>query len=198
MKEAATTLANCCEVQDIRRGSAWVSVTDTPGLYTLVVPTLGRECREWPEGAPNAEVETLTEENSKQGDVVIFTDGSVQRCVKSGGAFSGRVNGVIQREQSGATGITTSSMCMDMKAITEALNWFKTVEYQSAILVTDSMSTLEKVKKHMMYADWQEAIQSSRLTRIVWIFSPGHAGVQGNKRADKLAGQVERLEAPCN
>ena len=154
MNEAALTLAKCCDVENIRKGSEWVSVTDTLEQYTRVVATLGRACREWPEGAANAEVETLIEENSEHGDVVIFTDGSVQRGVKSGWAFSARINGVIRREQSGATSITTSSMCMEMKAITEALNWTKATEHRTAILVTDSMSTLAKVKRHMLYADW--------------------------------------------
>ena len=31
-------------------------------------------------------------------------------------------------------------------------------------------------------------ISTSILERLTWIFSPGHAGVQGNERADSLAG----------
>ena len=31
------------------------------------------------------------------------------------------------------------------------------------------------------------AITNSRLERLTWIFTPGHAGVQGNERADSLA-----------
>ena len=93
-------------------------------------------------------------------------------------------------ERSGATRITTSSMCMEVKAITEALTWLKDNNYHSAIFVTDSMSTLEKVKKEMLYADWSQLIAGGGLTRIKWIFCPGHAGVRGNERADRLAGQA--------
>ena len=39
-----------------------------------------------------------------------------------------------------------------------------------------------------MYADWLEPLRNSRLERVTWIFSPGHAGVTGNERADSLAG----------
>ena len=43
----------------------------------------------------------------------------------------------------------------------------------------------------MHYADWKSAITASQLESIVWIFSPGHAGVLGNERADLLAGSAE-------
>ena len=41
-----------------------------------------------------------------------------------------------------------------------------------------------------MYADWFDTIQNSQLRRLQWIFCPGHAGVCGNERADKLAGSA--------
>ena len=34
-------------------------------------------------------------------------------------------------------------------------------------------------------------IRESRLERVAWIFCPGHAGVTGNERADKLAGEAK-------
>ena len=52
------------------------------------------------------------------------------------------------------------------------------------------MSTLQKVEKECMYADWLEPLRNSALERITWIFSPGHAGVTGNERADSLAGSA--------
>jgi len=59
-------------------------------------------CNVWPLGATNAEVETLIEEHSEHGDAVIFNDGSVNRGIKSGWAFSVRVDGVFVKEQNGA------------------------------------------------------------------------------------------------
>ena len=127
----------------------------------------------------------------ENGDAVIFTDGSVNRGVKSGWAFSVRVEGETVKEQSGATPLTTSSMCMEIKAITEALHWIKDTGHQRAVIVTDSMSTLQKVQKKMLYADWKAMIRESRLERVAWIFCPGHAGVAGNEKADKLAGEAK-------
>ena len=42
----------------------------------------------------------------------------------------------------------------------------------------------------MLYADWKSTIRESSLEKVAWIFSPGHAGVAGNERADKLAGEA--------
>ena len=151
---------------------------------------MGRDCREWPLGATNAEVETLIEEYSEQGDAVIFTDGSVNRGTKSGWAFSVRVDGTVVKELNGATALTTSSMCMEIKAISEALRWIKDTSHQRAVIVTDSMSTLQKIEKGMLYADWSSTIRESSLEKVAWIFCPGHAGVAGNERADKLAGEA--------
>ncbi len=52
------------------------------------------------------------------------------------------------------------------------------------------MSALEKVRCGRLHADWCVYSNNSEIIRIQWIFCPGHAGVQGNERADKLAGSV--------
>ena len=120
--------------------------------------------------------------------MIVYTDGSVQRGTKSGWAFTAFRQGVTKQESAGATGLTTSSMCMEVKAITEALKWLSSSKEQSATFLTDSMSTLDKIKRGRMYADWLVSIESSDLSRLQWIFCPGHAGVKGNERADELAG----------
>ena len=56
-----------------------------------------------------------------------------------------------------------------------------------AVIVTDSMSTLQKVLNCFVYADWMPIISQGTLEKIVWVFTPGHAGVTGNERADSLA-----------
>ena len=160
--------------------------------FTTVVAELGRECREWREGRTNAAIEALIDDNRRDGDVVIFTDGSVKRGTKSGWAFSARDGDSLIRvmERSGATEVTTSSMYMEVVAITETFKWLTSTEYESATIVTDSMSTLAKIRNSMLHAEWKEAIRSSNLARVVWIFCPGHAGVDGNERADELAGMA--------
>ena len=93
-------------------------------------------------------------------------------------------------EGSGAVDITTSSMVMEVIAITEALRYLRENQHMRAVIVTDSMSTLQKVQKEYLYADWVPIISDSCLERFTWIFSPGHAGVKGNERADSLAGDA--------
>ena len=52
------------------------------------------------------------------------------------------------------------------------------------------MSLLLKVKKGLLYADWVDLISQSQLKSVTWLFCPGYSGVQGNERADELAGDV--------
>ena len=78
-------------------------------------------------------------------------------------------------------------MAMEIKALAEALQYIQLHQHTRAIIVTDSMCTLMKVAKCFIYADWMPIINNSALERLVWIFTPGHSGVQGNERADSLA-----------
>ena len=52
------------------------------------------------------------------------------------------------------------------------------------------MSTLEKVRSTMLYAELKDMIRRSKLSRAAWIFCPGHTGVAGNERADVLASEA--------
>ena len=188
MTEATKTIEECLSVESIRLGSSWQYLDDLERNYTRVIATLGRECRDWAPGETDKAVESIIEEVSGTGDAVAFTDGSVQRGVKSGWAFTIRVDGQTVGEGSGAVEVTTSSMQMEVKAITEALRYIQLNQHSKAVIVTDSMSTLEKVKKEYLHADWMKIFSDSKLEKIIWIFSPGHAGVRGNERADELAG----------
>ena len=69
-----------------------------------------KQCREWAPGATHAEVETLIEENSRAGYVIVFTDGSVVRGKKFGWAYTARVDGKSVSEDSAACNSTMSSM----------------------------------------------------------------------------------------
>ena len=188
MAQVATTIKESVSVGQIRFVAAWSEIEDETEQFTQVVANLGRECREWAPGAANAEIESVISEISDADDPVIFTDGSVKSGVKSGWAFSVRVDGQTVAEDSGAVEITASSMSMEIKAITEALLYLKDSQHRKAVIVTDSMSTLQKVKKKLLYADWISSIKGSQLQSIVWLFCPGHSGVKGNERADTLAG----------
>ena len=192
MNQAATTISDCCPIDEIRKGDDWLDFEDEEGKYTSVEATLGRECREWPEGEANDAVEALIEKVSNPDDVNVFTDGSVQREVptKSGWGMYARINGITAMERSGATTIVTSSMVMEIKAITETLRWMTEYHLTRAVIATDSMSTLQKIETKMLYADWVKLIREGGIEMLKWIFCPGHAGVIGNERADFLAGQA--------
>ena len=188
MTEATHTIESCgISIECIRRGTPWVYFIDYIEQYTKVIATLGRECREWEEGKTDEAVEAIIAEHSRPDDVVVFTDGSVKRGIKSGWGFTIRKSGVTQHEASGAIELTTSSMIMEIKAITEALKYRQDTHVERAVIVTDSMCTLQKVMNCFLYADWAPIINNSALERLVWIFTPGHAGVEGNERADRLA-----------
>ena len=45
--------------------------------------------------------------------------------MKSGWAYSTRVESVVVAEDSGALAQTTSRICMEVRAITEALEWLR-------------------------------------------------------------------------
>ena len=190
MAQAAATISDSLPLEQIRKGASWVEISDDVGQFTHVIATLGRECRQWAPGAAHAEIEATISEISSPEDAIIFTDGSVRRGVKSGWAFSVRVSGRVIAEKSGAVELTTSSMAMEVKAVTEALLYLKENNHKKAVIVTDSMSTLEKVKNKHLYADWASLINGSQLLSITWLFCPGHSGVQGNERADNLAGEA--------
>ena len=54
-----------------------------------------------------------------------------------------------------------------------------------------SMNLLQKVESGMGCPDWHTAMHSLQLQRLLWIYCPGHAGVSGNERADRLASTAD-------
>ena len=82
MNQASKTIADCCDVNNVRRGATWLPVEDDS--FVQVIATLGRECREWTEEAVNLEIDSLIEENGLADHLVVYTDGSVRRGVRSG------------------------------------------------------------------------------------------------------------------
>ena len=64
---------------------------------------------------------------------------------KSGWAY--RVNGDAIAEGFGAVELTTSRMLMEVNAITEALLYLQAKQYRRAIIVINSLSTLQKFNR---------------------------------------------------
>ena len=52
------------------------------------------------------------------------------------------------------------------------------------------MSLLQKVKSGMGSPNWSVLMVDIHLQKLLWAYCPGHAGVKGNDRADRLAGKA--------
>ena len=50
---------------------------------------------------------------------------------------------------------------------------------------------LQKVKSGTGRPDWMNvSMVDIHLPKLLWVYCPGHAGVKGNNRADRLAGKA--------
>ena len=190
MAEAGESLKRVCDLKDIYTGKEWEEVSLEASDLTNVVITMGRERRECAPVVNDTDIKQLIEENSKPGDPIIYTDGSVRRGEQSGWGFVVFIENTRVHKSSRGTARTTSSMRMEIEAITKALCWLREdrAETTHLVVVTDSQSILRKIEKRLLRSEWIEAIEQTSLRAIAWIFCPGHSGVQGNEEADKLAG----------
>ena len=191
MGQAEQSIQHVCGLPELKQVRDWEKRPDEfkPYYKTLLSENLGTHCREWPAGKANAEVQILVEANSKPHDIVIYSDGSVAKD-RSGWGFTAKQGGRTVHEDSGAHRVTTSSLTMEAEAATHAIQWLasqRDARITHAVIVTDSMNLLQKEESGMGCPDWHTAMHSLRLQRLLWIYCPGHAGVNGNERADGLA-----------
>ena len=84
MAEAEETLSKVCELEDLKSGKEWVELSQEGRIFTQVVIKMGWEQREVADVVTEQAILALVAENTKPDDPVIYTDGSVQRGVKSG------------------------------------------------------------------------------------------------------------------
>ena len=112
------------------------------------------------------------------------------RHVRSSWAFTAQVGGDVVKEDSGGFAVTTSSLTMEIMAVTKAMIWLESQTFIHACFLSDSMSMLRKIETGWARRHWMESLGRSKLTKISFIFVPGHAGVRGNERADRLAGMA--------
>ena len=88
----------------------------------------------------------LVEANSNPCDIMIYTDGSVTRD-RSGWGFTVKQDGRTVHEDSGAHRVTTSSLTMEVEAVTHAIQWLasqRDARITHAIILTDSMNLLQR------------------------------------------------------
>jgi ribonuclease HI len=190
MGRAEDIIQQVCSLEDIEPGEEWVRVPAEFCTSFSVRITLDRACRRQNPAVVEAEVQGLIFENSSDGDVVIYTDGSVVRHMRSSWAFTAQVSGRVVEEDSGAFALTTSSLTMEVMAVSKAIAWLETQTFSHACFLSDSMSMLRKIEMGWARKQWLVSLRRSGLSRISFIFVPGHAGVKGNERADRLAGSA--------
>ena len=80
-----------------------------------------------------------------------------------------------------------------VEAVSHALCWTGSrgdSQTTHAIMLTDSLSSLQKVKDGMESPDWNVSMVNVHFRKLLWVYYPGHAKVKGNDRADRLAGKA--------
>ena len=93
----------------------------------------------------------FVEANSKQRDIVIYTNGSVIRD-RSGLGFIVKQGGRTVHEDSGVHRVTTSSLTIEAEAVTHAIQWLasqRDAQITHVIILTDSLNLLQKAKSGM-------------------------------------------------
>lgn len=198
MAEAEDSLRKICVLENLPLGEEWEQVAGEYRDLTKVKISMGRDRRNVAASINESDINEIVDKNSKAGDPVIYTDGSVKRdSQRSGWGFVAFANNKIIHSASGACTRATSSMRMEIEAITKALEWMTQDRPHTthAVLITDSMCTLRKIEQGFLRAEWIQLIEATPLRSLAWIFCPGHAGVKGNEKADRLAGEATSVDS---
>ena len=122
----------------------------------------------------------------------MYTDGPVTKD-QSGWGFTVNQGATTIDEDNAAYTVSTSSLTMELEAVTHDLRWIASrgdIQTTHAILLTDSMSLLQKMKSGMGSPDWNVPMVDIHLRKLLGMYCHGHAGVKGNHRADRLAAKA--------
>lgn len=142
--------------------------------------------------------------------IEIYTDGACRGNPGPGGWAALLQKGEHEREISGAEALTTNNR-MELTAVIRALETLK--QPVAARLYTDSQYVRRGITEWLVAwkargwrtADrkpvknqdlWEQLEAASARHRIEWRWVPGHAGVPGNERVDRLANEaIDALHA---
>ena len=168
MGQAEDSILQVCQLTQLKQTKEWERYPNRfRRLYETLLPkNLGKHCRERPAGKTESEVKLLIQENSKPQDLIVYTDGSVTKD-KSGWGFTDKQGATTIHEDSAASNLT-----MKVEAVTHALSWIASrggSRTTHAIILTDSMSLLQKVKSGMESPDWNVPMVDIHLQKLQWV-----------------------------
>ena len=138
-------------------------------------------------------IKLLIQENSRPQALTMYADGSVTKD-QSGWGFTVKQGVTTILEDSTTYAVSTSCLTLEVEAVTHPLRWFASrgdSQITHAILLTDSMSLVQKMKSGMGSPDWK------LLQKLLWVYCPGHGRVKGNDQADRLVGKATITSGMC-
>ena len=190
LRDGTKALRGLCGRHKIRRSHLWSATPPaTRCRWTFKIDLFSRTDRELPPHVVNAMFEEVLADTSSelpQPLVVLATDGSVTTSApRSGwGCVMRRSDGSLQTHRGGCN-LRLSSMRAELEAIFRGLDLARSAhpDLSACIICTDSQSLLRKLESGSAPPEWHDLPQ-----QVVWVYCPGHAGVQLNDRADHLAG----------
>ena len=171
-------LAEPKQVREKKTPFSWVQANKT-----LLSENLVTHYREWPAEQPMLKYKCLSKPTASH-----MTSWSTWTKEQSGWGYTVKQGGRTVHEDSGIHRVTTSSLTMEVEAVTHAIQWLvsqRVAQITHAIILTDSMNLPQQVESAVGCPDWHTTMHSLRLQRLLWIYCPGHAGVSGNERAVK-------------
>ena len=158
MAQAKLTIRDITDIKNISHCKAWVRVPANLSQIRSAIVTQGCECKDWPHGSTEMEIQHLIQDNSQPEDVVIYKDGSMVRGFKSGWGFLAEANGQIMTEESHAYDMTTSSIRMEVEVVTASFHSLENSQFSQVVYVTDLLSMLRKIEIGMYRVEWLESV----------------------------------------
>ena len=122
MGQAEDSILQVCQLTQLKQTNEWERYPNRfQRLYETLLPhNLGKHCREWPAGKTESEIKLHIQENSKPQDLIVYTDGSVSKD-QSEWDFTVKQGATTIREDSAAYTVSTSSLTMEVEAVTHAV-----------------------------------------------------------------------------
>ena len=85
----------------------------------------------------------------------------------SGWGFTVKQGATTIHEDIAAYSVSASSLTMEVEAVTHALRWIASRGDSQTIILTDSMSLLQKVKSEMGGPDWNVSLVDVHLRKLL-------------------------------